>query len=152
MKKRIVLLAVMTSFINIAYANDLDNFIEYHSRGCVLLNLAELGLTLDDKLPKSTADRIGNECQQTLNNAVLYTKKFDLNKKVDGNTKLGKDFNRAKDNFYTGCAIVESIKENYSATAINDKNSAEFKHIYKRCISQMKNGIFAMKEIKPIYE
>lgn len=152
MNRGAILFIAATSFASSANANDLDTFIKYHSTGCVLLNLSELGLTLDDELPKNTANRIENECQQTFNNAVLYTKQFDLNKKVDGSTQLGKEFNLAKDNFFTGCSILEAKKENYPLSIVKDKNSSEFRRIYTRCLSTMKKGIFAMREIKPLYE
>lgn len=152
MNKRAILFVAATSFASCANANDLDTFIKYHSTGCVLLNLSKLGLTLDDELPKSTANRIESECQKTFINAVLYTKKFDLNKKVDGSTQLGKDFNLAKDNFFTGCSILETKEANYPISIVKDKNSAEFRKIYTKCLSTMKKGILAMKEIKPMYE
>lgn len=152
MNKSIVLLVTITSLSNVVNANDLDVFLEYHSKGCVLLSLSKLGLTLDDELSKNTANRIQSECQKTFNNAVLYTKKFDLDKKVDGSTKIGKAFNLAKDNFFTGCTIYETKNENYPMSILKDRNSAQFKHIYKKCLSVMKNGILAMKEIKPIYK
>ncbi len=152
MNKGAILFVAATLFASSANANDLDTFIKYHSTGCVLLNLSELGLTLDDELPKSTANRIESECQQRFNNAVLYTKQYDLNKKVDGSTQLGKEFNLAKDNFFTGCSILEARKENYLLSIVKDKNSSEFRQIYTRCLSSMKKGIFAMREIKPLYE
>lgn len=152
MNKGAILFVAATSFASNANANDLDTFIKYHSTGCVLLNLSEHGLTLDDELPKTTTNKIDSECQQTFNNAVLYTKQFDLNKKVNGSTQPGKDFNLAKDNFFTGCFILEAKKENYPLSIVKDKNSSEFRHVYTKCLSTMKKGILAMREINLTYE
>ena len=152
MIKHSTFIFLITFFLGSAYADDLDVFIEYHSTGCVLLNLSKLGLTLEDELPKNTASRIQRECQQTFNNAVLYTKQHDLNEKVDKTNKQGRHFNFAKDNFFTGCTIIESKKHNHSASAMKNKNSREFKQIYEECLIAMRKGIMAMKGIQPQFD